>query len=44
MLEEIFGVKVLNVNTLVLPVKFRKIGLFKGFKKSYKKIYVTLLC
>jgi len=43
-LEEIFGVKVVQINSLILPVKFRKIGLFKGLKKSYKKFYVTLMC
>ena len=44
--EEFYGVKVANVNTLVVPAKnksrFTKAGLLKGRKPGYKKAIVTL--
>lgn len=42
-LEEVFNVKVLSVNSMILPVKRRRLGKFEGVKNSYKRIYVTLL-
>ncbi len=45
-IEEFYGVKVQDVNTLVVPAKaksrFTKAGLLKGHKSSYKKATVTL--
>ncbi len=45
--EEFYGVKVDNVNTIVVPGKnksrFTKAGLLKGVKSSYKKAVVTLV-
>ena len=45
--EEFYGVKVNNVNTIVVPGKnksrFTKAGLLKGVKSSYKKAVVTLV-
>ncbi|MBW7913164.1 MAG: 50S ribosomal protein L23 [Taibaiella sp.] len=44
--EEFYGVKVNEVNTIVVPGKnksrFTKAGLLKGVKPSYKKAVVTL--
>ena len=44
--EEFYGVKVAEVNTLVVPSKnksrFTKAGLLSGRKPSYKKAVVTL--
>ncbi len=44
--EEFYGVKVLDVNTVIVPGKnksrFTKSGLLKGVKSSYKKATVTL--
>lgn len=45
--EEFYGVKVNDVNTIVVPGKnksrFTKAGLLKGVKSSYKKAIVTLV-
>lgn len=45
--EEFYGVKVTDVNTIVVPGKnksrFTKAGLLKGVKSSYKKAVVTLV-
>ncbi|RYD56404.1 MAG: 50S ribosomal protein L23 [Sphingobacteriales bacterium] len=44
--EEFYGVKVENVNTVVVPGKsksrFTKAGFIEGVKPSYKKAIVTL--
>ena len=44
--EEFYGVKVLDVNTIVVPAKnksrFTKAGLLRGRKSGYKKAVVTL--
>jgi large subunit ribosomal protein L23 len=44
--EEFYGVKVADVNTLVVPAKsktrFTKSGLLTGRKPAYKKAIVTL--
>jgi large subunit ribosomal protein L23 len=44
--EEFYGVKVENVNTMVVPAKnktrFTKAGLLSGRKPSYKKAVITL--
>ncbi|WP_276131785.1 50S ribosomal protein L23 [Polluticoccus soli] len=44
--EEFYGVKVNDVNTVVVPGKlksrFTKAGFIKGIKPSYKKAVVTL--
>jgi len=45
-IEEFYGVKVADVNTVVVPAKsktrFTKAGLLSGRKPSYKKAIVTL--
>ena len=40
--EKLFGVKVLNVNTLNTKPKDRRIGKYTGKTKTYKKAIVTL--
>lgn len=41
-IEKIFNVTILEVNTCVLPVKTKRIGKFSGKKSLYKKTYVKL--
>ena len=44
--EDFYGVKVVGVNTMVVPAKsktrFTKAGLLSGRKPSYKKAVITL--
>lgn len=44
--EKVYGVKVLNVNTVIYAgkrkEKYTKTGLVKGSTRSFKKAYVTL--
>ena len=42
--QEVFDVKVVSINTYILPGKKRRLGKFNGFKNSYKRAFVTLLC
>jgi len=41
-LETLFNVKVISVNTSLLPVKKRRIGKFKGKKSRYKRAIFKL--
>lgn len=41
-IEKIFDVTILEVNTCTLPVKTRRVGKFNGKKPKYKKTYVKL--
>lgn len=41
-LEKVFNVKIMSVNTYILPGKQRRLGKFKGFKNSYKRAVVYL--
>ena len=41
-IQKIFNVIVLDVNTCNLPTKTRRVGKFIGKKASYKKAYVKL--
>ena len=40
--EELFGVKVLKVNTMNVRGHLRRYGRYEGYKPSYKKAVVTL--
>lgn len=40
--EEIFGVKVADVNTMNVTGKLKRMGKFEGRRASYKKAIVTL--
>lgn len=41
-IEQIFGVKVTKVNTLVVPGKPKNYGRYSGYRPSWKKAVVTL--
>jgi large subunit ribosomal protein L23 len=41
-LEKIFNVKIIAINTSVLPIKNRRVGKSFGKKTTYKKAYITL--
>lgn len=41
-IEEAFGVKVKNVNTLITKAKDKRVGKYTGKTKTYKKAIVTL--
>lgn len=41
-IEELFGVKVKSVNTLITKPKDKRVGRYTGKTKTYKKAYVTL--
>ena len=41
-IEHLFEVKVIGINTLNLPRKKRRVGKFIGFKPRYKRAIVTL--
>jgi len=41
-LEKIFNVNIISVNTCILPIKKRKVGRFLGNRSQYKKTYVKL--
>ena len=41
-IEQLFDVKVVSVNTLLQPLKKRRVGKFIGIKSRYKRAIVTL--
>ena len=41
-IENIFKVNIIQVNTTILPTKTRRVGKFTGKRSSYKKAYVKL--
>lgn len=41
-LEEVFDVKVISLNSLIMPLKRCRRGKFAGYKNSYKRFYVTI--
>lgn len=41
-IENIFNVKIIGINTCILPTKFRRVGKFTGKRPLYKKAYVKL--
>ena len=41
-IEESFGVKVVNVNTLITKPKDKRVGKYTGKTKTFKKAIVTL--
>ena len=41
-IEETFGVKVSNVNTLNTKPKKKRVGRYTGTRKTYKKAIITL--
>lgn len=41
-IEKIFSITVISVNTATLPTKMRRVGKFIGKRPKYKKAYVKL--
>jgi large subunit ribosomal protein L23 len=41
-LEKVFNVNIIRVNTAVLPIKTRRVGRFIGNRSTYKKVYIKL--
>lgn len=41
-LEKIFNVTIIRVNTAIIPSKTRRVGRFIGNRSQYKKAYVKL--
>lgn len=41
-IEDIFSVKVESINTAIISSKKRRLGRFLGYKKSFKRILITL--
>lgn len=41
-LEKIFNVNIISVNTSMLPKKKKRVGKFIGQKSRYKKVYIKL--
>lgn len=41
-IEKIFNVSVIKVNSCNLPIKKRRVGKFIGKRSSYKKAYISL--
>lgn len=44
LIETIFQVKVITVNTYVASCKSRRLGKFIGRKNFYKRVFVKLVC
>jgi large subunit ribosomal protein L23 len=42
LLEKIFKVTIINVNTCMIPIKTRRVGKFTGRRSRYKKVYIKL--
>ena len=40
--ENLFDVKVISVNTHILPTKKKRLGLNQGFKPRYKRAIITI--
>jgi len=41
-LQKIFNVTIVSINTCNLPIKKRRVGKFLGKRSSYKKAYICL--
>jgi len=41
-LEKIFSVKIIDISTMILPIKYKKVGKFIGKRSSYKKVIIKL--
>ena len=41
-IEQIFKVKVTNVNTMIVPAKPKRYGRYSGYTSEWKKAFVTL--
>lgn len=41
-IEKMFDVNIININTCNLPIKKRRVGKFVGKRATYKKAYIQL--
>lgn len=41
-LENVFNIKILKVNTAIIPTKKKRVGRFIGKQAQYKKAYIKL--
>ena len=41
-IEKLFNVKVLSVNTHLRPIKKKRVGLNQGYKTRYKRAIITI--
>lgn len=43
-IQTIFNVKVVSINSYISPGKSRRLGKFFGLKNSYKRVFVKIVC
>jgi large subunit ribosomal protein L23 len=43
LVQEIFDVKIVSVNSYIKPGKTRRLSKFEGLKNCYKRVFITLL-
>ena len=43
-IQKVFNVKVISINSYILPGQSRRLGKFFGLKNSYKRVFVKILC
>nr|AMD08050.1 ribosomal protein L23 [Euglena mutabilis] len=41
-IQKVFNVKVISINSYILPGQSRRLGKFFGFKNSYKRVFVKI--
>lgn len=41
-LEKIFNITITNIQTLLMPIKMKRVGKFKGKCSQYKKVIIKL--
>lgn len=41
-IQKVFDVKVVDINTYLLPGKSRRLGKFLGLKNSYKRVFIKI--
>lgn len=41
-LENLFEINIISVNTHLLPIKKKRLGLKKGYKTNYKRVIITI--
>jgi large subunit ribosomal protein L23 len=41
-IQKVFNVNVVSINSYVLPGKSRRLGKFFGFKNSYKRVFIKI--
>lgn len=44
LIESVFGVQVLSINSYIYSSYFKRLGKFKGAKNIYKRVFIKLMC